>query len=69
MVLKKIIKNFLKNNKSTLKIQQMSKSKRHNVFTEGINKIALSSNDDKENTMNRFDRNICIWNNQRFSKW
>ena len=69
MVLKKIIKNFLKNNKSTLKIQQRSKSKRHNVFTEGINKIALSSNDDKENTMNRFDRNICIWNNQRFSKW
>ena len=30
-----------------LKIQQRSKSERHNVFTEEINKIALSSNDDK----------------------
>ena len=30
-----------------LKIQQRFKSERHNVFTEVINKIALSSNDDK----------------------
>ena len=30
-----------------LKIQQRFKSKRHNVFTEEINKIALSSNNDK----------------------
>ena len=30
-----------------LKTQQRSKSERHNVFTEEINKIALSSNDDK----------------------
>ena len=29
------------------KTQQRSKSERHNVFTEEINKIALSSNDDK----------------------
>ena len=28
-------------------MQQRFKSKRHNVFTEEINKIALSSNDDK----------------------
>ena len=30
-----------------LKIQQMFKSERHNVFTEEINKTDLSSNDDK----------------------
>ena len=30
-----------------LKTQQGLKSERHNVFTEEINKIALSSNDDK----------------------
>ena len=40
-------KEFLKNNKSILKIQQMFKSEKHNVFTEEINKIALSSNNDK----------------------
>ena len=37
----------MKNNKSILKTQQRFKSERHNVFTEEINKIALSSNDDK----------------------
>ena len=41
------IKGFIKNNKSIVKIQQRFKSERHNVFTEEINKIALSSNDDK----------------------
>ena len=30
-----------------LKSQQRFKSKNHEVFTENINKIALSSNDDK----------------------
>ena len=30
-----------------LQIQQTCKSERHNVFTEEINNIALSSNDDK----------------------
>ena len=30
---------FLKNNKSILKILQLFKSERHNVFTENINKI------------------------------
>ena len=34
-------------NKSISKIQQRFKSKKRNVFTEKINKIALSSNDDK----------------------
>ena len=40
-------KEFIKNNKLRLKTQQRFKSERHNVFTEEINKIALSSNDDK----------------------
>ena len=30
-----------------LKTQQRSKSERHNIFTEEVNKIALSANDDK----------------------
>ena len=38
---------FLKNDTSILKTQQSFKSEGHNVFTEEINKIALSSNDDK----------------------
>ena len=41
------IKEFMRNNKSILKIQQRFKSERHNAFIEEINKIALSSNDDK----------------------
>ena len=41
------IKEFIRNIKSILKIQQRFKSERHNVFIEEINKIALSSNDDK----------------------
>ena len=35
------------NNKIILKSQQRFKSDYHNVYTEQINKIALSSNDDK----------------------
>ena len=41
------IKEVIKSNKSILKIQQRLQSERHNVFTEEINKTALSSNDDK----------------------
>ena len=37
----------MRNNKSILKTLQRFKSEKHNVFTEEINKIALSSNDDK----------------------
>ena len=40
-------KEFIKINKSILKIQQRFKNEEQNVFTEEINKIALSSNDDK----------------------
>ena len=42
------MKNSLKNNKLTLKTQQRFKIKRRNIFTEEINKISLSSNDDKK---------------------
>ena len=40
-------KDCLSNNKIILKSQQRFKSDHHKVYTEGINKIALSSNDDK----------------------
>ena len=40
-------KDCLFNNKIILKSQQRFKSDHHNVYTEEINKIALSSNDDK----------------------
>ena len=41
------VKKPIRNNKLILKAQQRLKRERHNVFTEEINKIALSSNDDK----------------------
>ena len=44
---KKHHKEFIRNNKLIIKTQQRFKSERHNVFTEKINQIALSSNDDK----------------------
>ena len=40
-------KEFIKNNKLILKSKERFKSERDNVFTEEINKIASSSNDDK----------------------
>ena len=43
-------KNCLLNDEVVLKSQQRFKSKGHNVHTENINKIALSSNDDKRLT-------------------
>ena len=39
----------IKNNKSILITQQRFKSQRHNVFTDEISKIAISSNDDTRN--------------------
>ena len=45
--LKKDHKELIRNNKLIPKLQQIFKSERHNVFTEEINKIALSSNGDK----------------------
>ena len=46
IVLKKIKENSSRK-EQILKTQQRFKSKRHNVFTEEINKIALGSNNDK----------------------
>ena len=40
-------KEFIKNNKLILKTQQRFWSEEHHVLTEEINKITLSSNDDK----------------------
>ena len=40
-------KNCLINGGVVLKSQQRFKSKGHDVYTENINKITLSSNDDK----------------------
>ena len=40
-------KDCLLNKKIILQSQQRFKSDHHNVYTEQINKIALSSNDDK----------------------
>ena len=47
MIVLKNHKNLIKNNELILKIQQRFKCKRHNDFTEEINRIALNSNDDK----------------------
>ena len=47
-------KDCLLNNKTVLKSQQRFKSERHDVYTEEINKIALSSNDDKR--LQTFDK-------------
>ena len=37
----------MKSNEIILKSREISKSKRHNVFTEEVNKIVLISNDHK----------------------
>ena len=55
-------KEFIKNNKLILKAQQRFKSEKQNVFTEEVNKIALSANDDK-----RTIKKLCIWNERGFN--
>ena len=45
--LKKGNKEFIKTNELILKAEQRFRSEKHNVFTEEINKIALSLYDDK----------------------
>ena len=47
-------KDCLLNDKAVLKLQQRFKSERHDVYTEKVNKIALSSNNDKR--LQTFDR-------------
>ena len=49
-------KNYLMNNKAILKPQQGSKSEAHDLYTEEVNKIALTSNDDKR--LQTYDRII-----------
>ena len=40
-------KNWLFNNKTVYRSQERFKSYNHDVYTEEVNKIALSNNDDK----------------------
>ena len=40
-------KELIKSDKKILKSQQRFRSEKHNVFTEGVNKIAISANNDK----------------------
>ena len=47
-------KDCLLNNEIILKSQQRFKCQKHDVYTEEVNKIALSSNDDKR--LQTFDR-------------
>ena len=61
---KEDLKEFVEN-KLILKTQPRFKCERHNVFTKVINKIALSSNDDKR--MPLIDLTVCIWNKQRYN--
>ena len=58
---KLMFRNFqdcLLNNKNVYRSQQRFKTYTHDVYTEEVNKIALSSNDDKRLQ----DYNISIWN-------
>ena len=48
VVLKKVHEEFIKHDNLLLKTQQRFKSETYNIFTEEINKIVLSSNDDKK---------------------
>ena len=48
-------KNCLFNNKTIYRSQERFKSYNHDVYTEEVNKIALSSNDDKR--LQTFDEN------------
>ena len=60
-----MVKNYkdcLSNDKTILKSQQRFKSDCHNLYTEQINKIALSNNDDKR--LQTFDKRI-----QSMRKW
>ena len=60
-------KNGLLNNEIILKSQQRFKSEAHNVYTEKINKIALSSNDDKR--LQTFDRITSYLYGANFGKY
>ena len=59
-------KDCLFNNEIILKSQQRFKSEAHNVYTGEINKIALSSNDDKR--LQTFDRITSFPHGTSFGK-
>ena len=59
---------ILRNNKLIPKTQQRFKSERHNVFTEELNKIALSSYEHYTYGSYTYGRKLYIWNEQRSSK-
>ena len=52
--IKKNHKEFIKNNKSISKIQQRFKTEMYNFFNAEIDKVGLSSNDDKRMYSNNF---------------
>ena len=53
-------KDCLFNNEVILRSQQRFKSEAHNIYTEEVNKIALSSNDDKR--LQTYDRiTTSLW--------
>ena len=52
-------KGCLLNNEIILKSPQKFKSEAHNVYTEEVNKIALSSNDDKR--LQTYDYITSFW--------
>ena len=52
--IKKNRKEFIKNNKSISKIQRRFKTEMYNFFNAEIDKVGLSSNDDKRMQSNNF---------------
>ena len=60
-------KDSLFNNKTILKSQLRFKSDYHDVYTEEVNKIALSSNDDKR--LQTFDKLQHIYTEQMLLKY
>ena len=72
---KKTYKDRQSNDEIILKLQQRFKSDSHNVYTGQINKIALSSNDDKR--LQTFDKATTypygtnafkVWKSEMLSK-
>ena len=66
IVLEKMIQNS-QNIILILKSQQRFRSEKDNIFTEEINKIALSAKDDKRIQSIDSIEKRCIWNKQRAS--
>ena len=65
-VIKRMIKfndymNSLLKDKVLLKSQKRFTSKKHDVYTEDINKIAISNNDDRTNCIIRQNYELFIW--------